>query len=230
MAHYPNDYSAARLPAVAGVALREIARRKAMKNNLAAISALAGGFLLTATLSAGAAPSVSLKSSLDSGSALVQLARDGGGGGGGGGHSGGGGGGHSGGGGGGGDRAGGGSPGGGGAALKGGGDGGGPSGRVAGRGGGGDSFKGRSGGDFKSGRSGRVARGGGDWDGDGKNWNRGKDHGKSRHGKNFRRYGPDIFVYGGGYGYGDCGWLRRQAVITGSPYWWQRYQDCVYYD
>ncbi|HEY7688688.1 MAG TPA: hypothetical protein VH835_08350 [Dongiaceae bacterium] len=167
-----------------------------MKNNLAAISALAGGFLLTATLSAGAAPSVSLKSSLDSGSALVQLARDGGGG----------------------------------AALKGGGDGGGPSGRVAGRGGGGDSFKGRSGGDFKSGRSGRVARGGGDWDGDGKNWNRGKDHGKSRHGKNFRRYGPDIFVYGGGYGYGDCGWLRRQAVITGSPYWWQRYQDCIYYD
>jgi hypothetical protein len=98
---------------------------------------------------------------------------------------------------------------------------------VAGRGGG-DGFKGRSGGDCKPGRSGRVA--GKDWDG-GKNWDRGNHHGsKSRHGKNFRRYGPDIFVYGGGYGYGDCAWLRRQAVITGSPYWWQRYQDCVNYD
>ncbi len=32
------------------------------------------------------------------------------------------------------------------------------------------------------------------------------------------------------YGYNDCGWLRRQAVITGSPYWWRRYQDCLYYD
>jgi hypothetical protein len=97
---------------------------------------------------------------------------------------------------------------------------------MAGRGGG-EGYKGRSGGDFKSGRSGRVA--GKDWDGDGKNWDHGKNHGsKFRHGRRF--YGPDLFVYGGGYGYGDCAWLRRQAAITGSPYWWQRYQNCVYYD
>ena len=74
---------------------------------------------------------------------------------------------------------------------------------------------------------GRLA--GKDWDGD-KNWDHGKDHGsKFRHGKNFRRL-PDIFVYGGDYGYGDCGWLRRQAVLTGSPYWWRRYRECLYYD
>jgi len=24
-------------------------------------------------------------------------------------------------------------------------------------------------------------------------------------------------------------WLRRQAIITGSPYWWERYQACLYY-
>ena len=38
---------------------------------------------------------------------------------------------------------------------------------------------------------------------------------------------------GGGYadyGYygGDCGWLARQARATGSAYWWQRYNECVY--
>jgi len=30
-------------------------------------------------------------------------------------------------------------------------------------------------------------------------------------------------------GYGNCAWLRRQAIITGSPYWWERYQACLYY-
>ncbi|HKZ97617.1 MAG TPA: hypothetical protein VJ045_11625 [Hyphomicrobiaceae bacterium] len=29
------------------------------------------------------------------------------------------------------------------------------------------------------------------------------------------------------YDYGECDWLYRKAVRTGSPYWWQRYQDCV---
>ena len=40
------------------------------------------------------------------------------------------------------------------------------------------------------------------------------------------------FFYGGYYaynGYGNCAWLRRQAIITGSPYWWERYQACLYY-
>ena len=30
-------------------------------------------------------------------------------------------------------------------------------------------------------------------------------------------YGPDY------YAYGDCGWLLRRAEVTGSPYWWSRY-------
>ena len=40
------------------------------------------------------------------------------------------------------------------------------------------------------------------------------------------------FFYGGYYaynGYGNCAWLRRQAIITGSPYCWERYQACLYY-
>lgn len=197
-----------------------------MNSRLTAMAALACSLVLTSAVAAGAAPSINLKSSIGTSSALLELARDGGGGGGGNG-----GGGGRGGGGGGGDggHARGGGPDGGGAALKGG-DGG-PSGRLAGRNyGRGDGVKAGGGGDFKGGRSGRLA--GKDWDGGDKNWDRGKDHGsKSRHGKNFRRfYGPDIFVYGDSYGYGDCGWLRRQAVITGSPYWWRRYQECLYYD
>ncbi len=29
-------------------------------------------------------------------------------------------------------------------------------------------------------------------------------------------------------GYGDygCGWLYRRAIVTGSPYWWNRYYAC----
>jgi hypothetical protein len=38
-------------------------------------------------------------------------------------------------------------------------------------------------------------------------------------------YGPDYTAYGN-----DCYWLRRQAIITGSPYWWDRYNACVGYD
>jgi hypothetical protein len=29
------------------------------------------------------------------------------------------------------------------------------------------------------------------------------------------------YAYGGG-----CAWLRYRALITGSPYWWQRYRWC----
>ena len=38
---------------------------------------------------------------------------------------------------------------------------------------------------------------------------------------------PGYYNYG--YGYGGCSWLRRQALITGSPYWWDRYYACVNY-
>jgi hypothetical protein len=39
----------------------------------------------------------------------------------------------------------------------------------------------------------------------------------------YRRYG-----YYGGVGYygGGCGWLHRNAVATGSSYWWNRYYAC----
>ena len=69
-----------------------------------------------------------------------------------------------------------------------------------------------------------VAWNHGSWDHHGHG--HGHDHFKHRH--NF--FAGDIFIYGGGYGYNDCGWLRRQAIVTGSPYWWRRYQDCLYYD
>ena len=36
-------------------------------------------------------------------------------------------------------------------------------------------------------------------------------------------------LYGGYYyGYGDCYWLRRRALHTGSQYWWNRYHACLY--
>jgi hypothetical protein len=40
-------------------------------------------------------------------------------------------------------------------------------------------------------------------------------------------YDGDYYDYG--YG-GGCGWLYRRAVVTGSPYWWNRYNACLGYD
>jgi hypothetical protein len=57
----------------------------------------------------------------------------------------------------------------------------------------------------------------------GHNWN---DHNGHKY-SHYRRYYPNVFVYGGDYGYGDCGWLLRQAEITGSPVWWNRYYACA---
>ena len=171
------------------------------------ITALASSLaLLAATqLPAKAGPTFDLKST----TGMVELVRSGGGGGGGGGHMGGMGGGHMGGGGmsmasrmggGGGDHMG----------------GGGHMGHMA------------RGGDFDGGpsRHGRVA--GNNWNG---NWNGNWDHNHDHHHHNRFIVGSP-FWYGGGYyaynGYGDCGWLRREAIITGSPYWWRRYQECLY--
>jgi hypothetical protein len=93
----------------------------------------------------------------------------------------------------------------------------------------GRSFASRSGGDFDGHGHGHHDHGsvsawnGGDWA------RHGPDHDRDhfRHRNNFVT--NDVFFYGGGYGgYGDCGWLRRQAIITGSPYWWNRYQECLY--
>jgi hypothetical protein len=38
-------------------------------------------------------------------------------------------------------------------------------------------------------------------------------------------HGPAYYAYGD-----DCYWLRRQAIITGSPYWWDRYNRYIGYD
>jgi hypothetical protein len=40
-------------------------------------------------------------------------------------------------------------------------------------------------------------------------------------------WGPGVeFWFYNGYYYGDCSWLRRRAVETGSQYWWRRYRLC----
>jgi hypothetical protein len=31
------------------------------------------------------------------------------------------------------------------------------------------------------------------------------------------------------YAYGACNWVYRNAVATGSPYWWNRYYGCINY-
>jgi hypothetical protein len=66
-----------------------------------------------------------------------------------------------------------------------------------------------------------------------------RDHDHDHHGHHGRHghfvggvwvwdWWPDY--YGGDYySYNDCLWLRRQALITGSPYWWSRYNACVGY-
>jgi hypothetical protein len=35
-------------------------------------------------------------------------------------------------------------------------------------------------------------------------------------------------AYGAYYYANSCSWLRHRALVTGSPYWWSRYNDCVY--
>lgn len=36
-------------------------------------------------------------------------------------------------------------------------------------------------------------------------------------------------VAGGVYyaGYGGCYWLKKRALFTGLPYWWNRYHACI---
>jgi hypothetical protein len=41
-------------------------------------------------------------------------------------------------------------------------------------------------------------------------------------------YGPSYYYDAYAYG-GDCYWLRQQALATGSPYWWSRYNSCIGY-
>jgi hypothetical protein len=106
-----------------------------------------------------------------------------------------------------------------------------------GGGGGGDHF---SSGAWGGCRSAHIARGG-DFNGPSvrhgriasNNWNvKGNwDHHHHHHFNNRFFFTSGPFFYGDyyAYGYGNCAWLRRQAIITGSPYWWNRYQTCLYY-
>ena len=57
-------------------------------------------------------------------------------------------------------------------------------------------------------------------------------HRHGHHGHRHHRHHGHIFIgapflYGGYYAYGDCYWLRRRALYTGSPYWWNRYYACI---
>ena len=222
-----------------------------MRINLKTMTALAGSLVLSAAV-ANAAPVLNLKPSANAGSNFVDLVRQGGGGGAGGGGGGGGGGagGGRGDGGGGGAALRSGGDGGGPSVRAGGGDGlsvrGGD--RAAGRFGGGDGPRIRGG---YAGDDGPRLRGGDRYVDDngarvrrGSNFDRGEWKGDRRHsanrdhdhdGRNFNRhrvwrngawvwvYGPDIYAYGD-----DCWWLLRRAQLTGNPYWWDRYNACVY--
>jgi hypothetical protein len=59
---------------------------------------------------------------------------------------------------------------------------------------------------------------------------------RHHHHRHFRRgviVGLPLGIYGayGAYGYSaTCDWLYRKAVITGNPYWWSRYEACLYGD
>jgi hypothetical protein len=81
-----------------------------------------------------------------------------------------------------------------------------------------------------------MSRGGGDRGsinrGGDRNWG-GGDRGGRHHSHRHRGGGVGVYV-GPGYGYydygyssGECAWLYRRAVQTGSSYWWRRYRNCI---
>jgi hypothetical protein len=49
-------------------------------------------------------------------------------------------------------------------------------------------------------------------------------YGKHRRHRYSGWYGVPYGYYGGG-----CGWLYRNAIATGSRYWWNRYYECTGY-
>jgi hypothetical protein len=61
---------------------------------------------------------------------------------------------------------------------------------------------------------------------------KGDGHGhydRHRHHGHYRSYGYYGWYGWPGYYGGGCGWLYRRAIATGSPYWWDRYYDCIGY-
>jgi hypothetical protein len=193
-----------------------------MKIKVAAATALAGMLLFAASQAVTAAPLVNLKDTVQVPARSVDLVRQGGrsgfggvkGGGGGKGFSG--------------------LPSGGykGSAMR---SGGGPKGSVY-RGGGGKGWARGSGKGYAGKAPGKVYGGKGPRGGD---WARGGNRGAYayRGGKGYKYRDRSRYIYPGvglglaygGYSYGDdCGWLYRRAQATGSPYWWQRFEECRY--
>ena len=65
--------------------------------------------------------------------------------------------------------------------------------------------------------------------GHGKHYAHGGNGRPGKHG-HFRRFGYYPLVWAPApttYGSGGCGWLYRQAMATGSDYWWDRYYQCT---
>jgi hypothetical protein len=107
--------------------------------------------------------------------------------------------------------------------------GGGHGGGGGGGGGGGHHYGGGGGGHHYGGGGGGHHYGGG---GGGHHYSRGGGGKYYGYYGGYRRYGyygryslPYIsYGYGGG-----CGWLYRNALATGDPYWWNRYYECTGY-
>ena len=69
----------------------------------------------------------------------------------------------------------------------------------------------------------------GDNDGD-RRWNRPGDRDRIRRGHRYG-WGPGVaFYFTDGYYYGNCGWLKRRAIVSGNPIWWRRYHRCRDFD
>ncbi len=56
----------------------------------------------------------------------------------------------------------------------------------------------------------------------------GATHGRHRGTRFYWGSGGEFWFFDGFY-HGDCQWLRRKAVQTGSQYWWRRFRQCRAY-
>lgn len=57
-------------------------------------------------------------------------------------------------------------------------------------------------------------------------WRRTADWNRVRRGHRYY-WGSGVgFYFSDGYYYGDCRWLKRRAIVTGNPMWWERYELC----
>jgi hypothetical protein len=58
-------------------------------------------------------------------------------------------------------------------------------------------------------------------------------HGRHFHHRKFRFVLPYYYAYpyyySYDYDYDSCHWLRVKALRTGNPYWWRRYEECIYW-